>query len=160
MFKRYRPAALAGLLVALTAAACAGPRQPEVSVEGIRVGGIGLRGGTLFAQVLVTNPNSFDLETRSVTYDLQVPHATEAGEWISFAQGTIDEQVRIERRSSRILEVPVHFRYDDMGGAVRRIMDTGMFEYRVTGDVRLSEPIGRTFPYRRTGTVSLDGIRD
>jgi LEA14-like dessication related protein len=151
---------LAAVLVAMTAAACAGPRQPEVRLEGVRIGGIGLRGGTLIFQVLVTNPNSFDLETRSLSYHLQLPHPTETGEWVSFAEGVMEESIRIDRRSAKILEVPVQFRYDDAGGAIRSIMDTGTLSYRVTGDVRLSEPIGRTFPYRHSGIVSLDGARD
>lgn len=153
-------AILTALLLALPVGACAGAyRQPEIQLEGIRVGGIGLRGGTLYAQVLVTNPNNFDLETRALTYDLEVNDPTDRSQWARLAQGVIDERVRVERRSSKILEVPVQFRYDDMGGALRQILDTGTFNYRVSGDVRLSEPIGRTFPFRRTGTVSLDGIR-
>jgi hypothetical protein len=63
-------------------------------------------------------------------------------------------------RSSTILEVPVQFRYDDMGGALRSILDTGTFNYRVTGDVRLAEPIGRTFPYRQDGHGVVAGRRE
>jgi hypothetical protein len=59
-----------------------------------------------------------------------------------------------------VIEIPIQFRYDDLGGAVRSILDTGTFNYRVTGDVRLSEPIGRTFPYSKTGVVSMTGVRD
>lgn len=151
---------LAAALVALTATACATPRTPQVQVEGVRVGGIGLRGGTLIARVLITNPNAFDLETGALSYNLQIAPTSADPAWVDFAQGTIEERVRVERRSSRILEVPIQFRYEDVGGALRSIMDTGTFAYRVTGDVRLREPIGRTFPYQRTGTVSLDGVRE
>jgi LEA14-like dessication related protein len=159
MRQRYRTM-LAALIVALTAAACAGPQQPEIRLEGVRIGGIGLRGGTLIAQVMVTNPNPFHLETSALRYNMEVAHPDEAGRWVSFAEGTIDERVRVERRSSKILEVPIQFRYDDVGGAFRSIMETGTFSYRVTGDVRLAEPITRTFPFSRTGLVSLDGARE
>jgi LEA14-like dessication related protein len=149
------------LALALASAACAGAyQQPEVQLEGVRVGGIGLRGGTLYAQVLISNPNRFDLETRSLNYDLELQDPDQPGQWVSFAQGVIDERVRVGRGSSTIVEVPITFRYDDMGGAFRSILDTGAFAYRVSGDVRLSEPIGRTFPYRKQGTVSLQGMRD
>jgi LEA14-like dessication related protein len=151
---------LLGLLAVLGAAGCSRAyQQPEVELEGIRIGGIGLRGGTVYAQVLITNPNRFDLETRSVSYDLQVVHPDRPGEWVSFAEGVIEERVRVGRRSSTILEVPVQFRFDDMGGAFRSILDTGTFNYRVSGDVRLAEPVSRTFPYRKTGVVSMQGIR-
>ncbi|HSJ06377.1 MAG TPA: LEA type 2 family protein [Longimicrobiales bacterium] len=152
---------LTAALAALLAVACAGPQQPEVRLEGIRVGGLGLRGGTLIAEVMVTNPNSFDLETRSLSYDLELSEFGAASpSWVSVATGTIDERMRVDRRSSRLLEVPIQFRYDAMSGAFRSVLETGTFNYRVTGDVRLSEPIGRTFPYRRSGTVSLDGVRE
>lgn len=159
MTVRNRILLLALLLLPLAACSSA-LRQPEVRLDAVRVGGIGLRGGTLYAQVHVMNPNRFDLETRSLTYDLQVPHPDDASDWISFAQGTITEQIRVGRNSSTVIEVPIQFRYDDFGGAVRSILDSGTFNYRVRGNVRLSEPVGRTIPYSRTGIVSLAGIRD
>ncbi|HSJ32574.1 MAG TPA: LEA type 2 family protein, partial [Longimicrobiales bacterium] len=83
-----------------------------------------------------------------------------AGRWVSFSQGTVEDPVRVRGNGSTIVEVPIQFRYDDLGGAVRSILDTGTFNYRVRGDVRLSEPIGRTIPYSKTGIVSLAGVRD
>ena len=149
------------LPVLLLAAACSSVvREPEVRIESVRVGGIGLRGGTLYANVYVGNPNGFDLETRSISYDMQVEHPDSAGRWVSFSQGTVEDPVRVRGNGSTIVEVPIQFRYDDLGGAVRSILDTGTFNYRVRGDVRLSEPIGRTIPYSKTGIVSLAGVRD
>ena len=146
----------------LFAAACSSAvRQPEVRLESMRVGGIGLRGGTLYAQVHIDNPNGFEIETRSVTYDLQVEHPDSAGRWVSFSQGTVDDPIRVGGNSSTVVEIPIQFRYDDLGGAVRSILDTGTFNYRVSGDVQLSEPIGRRIPYAKTGIVSLGGgVRD
>lgn len=149
------------LLAVLLLGACSSMmRQPEVRLESMRVGGIGLRGGTLYAQVYVGNPNGFDLETRSLTYDMQVEHPDSAGRWVSFSQGTVEEPVRVRGNGSTVIEVPMQFRYDDLGGAVRSILDTGTFNYRVRGDVELSQPIGRTIPYSKTGIVSLRGVRN
>jgi LEA14-like dessication related protein len=139
---------------------CSGAlRQPEVRLEGVRVGGVGLRGGTLYAQVHVSNPNGFDLETRELTYDLQVPSPDNASDWISFAKGTVTDKVRVKEHSSTTIEVPITFKYDDFGGALKSIVDGGVFNYRVRGDVSLSEPVGRRIPYSKTGIVSLAGIR-
>ena len=146
--------------ILLLAACSSVVEQPQVRLESVRMGGIGLRGGTLYAQVHVSNPNGFDLEARSLTYDLQVEHPDSAGKWVSFSQGTVEEPVRVQSNGSTVIEVPIQFRYDDLGGAVRSILDTGTFNYRVRGDVNLSEPIGRTFPYSHSGTVSLSGVRD
>lgn len=148
------------LALAMLAGACASVfRQPEVRLEDLRIGGIGLRGGTVYARVHVTNPNSFDLETAQLTYDLQVPDTGGSNTWVSFAQGTVEENVRVRGGGSTIIEVPIQFRYEDMGGAVRSILDTGTFNYRVSGNVRLKEPVGRTIPYQKAGVVSMTGVR-
>ena len=157
MLRRFRSLLLPVLLLGACSSVM---RQPEVRLESMRVGGIGLRGGTLYAQVYVGNPNGFDLETRSLTYDMQVEHPDSAGRWVSFSHGTVEEPVRVRSNGSTIIEVPIQFRYDDLGGAVRSILDTGTFNYRVRGDVELSQPIGRTIPYSKTGIVSLRGVRN
>lgn len=147
-------------MLLLTAACSGAVRQPEVRLESVRMGGIGLRGGTLYAQVYVGNPNGFGLETRSITYNMQVEHPDSADRWVTFSEGTVEEPVRVGANSSTVIEVPIQFRYDDLGGAVRSILDTGTFNYRVQGDVQLSEPVGRRVPYSKTGVVSLRGVRD
>jgi len=147
--------------VAVLMAGCSSVvRQPQVRLDGIRVGGIGLTGGTLYAQVHVTNPNGFDLETEALSYELELEHPDSVGQWVSFSRGTVDEPLRVQSNGSTVIEVPIQFRYSDAGGAVRSLIRTGTFNYRVRGEVDLSEPIGRTFPYSRTGTVSLTGARE
>lgn len=148
------------LVLAFTLGACSrAVRQPEVRLEGVRVGGVGLRGGTVYAQVLVTNPNGFDLETEQLNYDLQVADPKDPAKWVSFSKGTIDERIRIDDHDSKVIEIPIQFRYDDFGGALRSIIDTGTFNYRVTGDVKLTGPLGRTIPFSKTGIVSMAGVR-
>lgn len=158
MIVRYRPL-LAALLLCTAAACSSALRQPEVRLESVSIGGVGLRGATLYADVEVRNPNRFSLETRQLNYDLQLPDPENSGAWVSFAQGTIDERVRVGSNSSTTIRVPIQFRYDDAGGAIRSIMDSGTFNYRVRGDVRLTEPVGRTIPFSKTGVVALGGVR-
>lgn len=157
MKRMNRPAWIALSLLVSLAACSRAIRQPEVRLEGVRVGGLGLRGGTLYAQVYVSNPNGFTVETRELNYDLQLADPEKEDEWISFSSGTLREPVRIPGGSSTIIEVPVQFRYDEFGGALRSLIDTGTFNYRVRGDVRLTEPIGRTIPFTRTGIFSMGG---
>ena len=150
------------LLMMLAVSACF-PRvkQPEVRLAGIRVGGLGLRGGQIIAQVQITNPNSFALEADEITYDLEVsdPAATSGDRWIDFAEGRFEQDVRIGGGDTLIVEIPIEFTYAALGGAVRSIMERGTFEYRVKGEVKLQEPIGRDIPYRHQGNVSLSGVR-
>lgn len=162
MSHRYRGVLSAlALVLPLTATACLGAyRQPEVQLEGVRIGSIGLRGGLMYAQLHVKNPNRFDLETKALTYDLQLADPADEDKWVSFARGTLDEAIRVEGGSEQTIEVPIQFRFQDLGGAVRSLLDNGTFNYRVSGDVELKEPFGRTIPYRKTGIVTMSGARD
>lgn len=154
-------AALAGLLIVMTSTACSRAfQQPQVRLDGIRLGGIGLRGGTVYAQVNVVNPNSFDLRAQSLTYDLELreSQAGNAG-WQRLTQGTLNQELHVESNDSTTIEIPIEFSYDSMGGVIRSVIDRGTFEYRVSGNVQVTGPIRRTVPYRRTGTVDMAGVR-
>jgi LEA14-like dessication related protein len=118
-----------------------------------------LRGGLLYAQVHVENPNRFDLETSGLSYDLQLADPSSDSDWVSFAKGVLDEPIRVRSHDQTVIELPIQFRFQDLGGAVKSILDNGTFNYRVSGDVRLKEPIGKTIPYRKSGVVTMTGIR-
>jgi LEA14-like dessication related protein len=141
-------------------------RQPEIALTGVKLGGIGLRGGTLIAQLEIKNPNRFDVETANITYDLKVSDSV-AGtsgtsgkeSWIDFAKGTFEEKVKIDEGRTTIVEIPIQFTYASAGSAIRSIMDRGTFDYQVQGTVALREPLRREIPYRHKGNISLQGVK-
>ena len=49
--------------MALLLAGCGGRvfKQPQVTLENVQIGGLGLRGGTLLVNLQVINPNGFSL---------------------------------------------------------------------------------------------------
>jgi len=137
---------------ALFLAGCASVRAPEVRLDDVRLGGLGLSGGTLHAEFWVYNPNRFTLEAASITYDLLLGRPDGDDEDFSrVAQGTYEERIRIGGRDSARVEIPVDFRYSGMGGAIRSLLDQGTFEYRVSGHVDLREPSRRRVAYRDRG---------
>jgi LEA14-like dessication related protein len=156
--RSFTRVATLGALV-LTSACASVFRAPEVRLEGIRVGGIGLRGATVVAQLHVDNPNSFGLETRSFTYDLQLRERDASEEWLQLATGTIDQRIEVGGGSEKLVEIPIEFSYSDLGPALRSLLDRGTFDYRVSGQVQVSEPVSRTVPYRKTGRVTLQGVQ-
>lgn len=150
------------LALAVGAAGCGTAFEPpEVRFEGMRLGGVGLRGGTIHAQLYVANPNGFDLETSSLSYDLEVRNGASSGDdgWKRLADGTFDEPIRVGAGESKLVEVPIEFEYAELGSALSAIMDHGTFDYRVRGVAKLRRPIGRDVPYRHTGRVSMAGVR-
>src|SRR5262245_10575033 len=85
------------LTIGLLAGCIGRVRQPEVTLTGVRLSGLGLRGGSLLAELEIKNPNGFDVETRSISYDLQVSdrNASNQATWIQFAKGTLDDRIKV-----------------------------------------------------------------
>lgn len=148
-------AALVGL------AACM-PRveKPEVELIGVRLGGLGLDGGLVYVELNVVNPNGFALVADGLTYDLDMSDPGDDGDrWVDVADGRFDDDFRVGARDTASVEIPVEFRYDGVGGLVRSVLSTGTFDYRLSGEVALDEPLRTGVPYRREGTIAVMGGR-
>jgi len=156
--RRMAVAATVAVLVGMLLTACA-PRvsRPDVHLVGVRLGGLGLRGGLVYVQLSVVNPNDFPLEATGLTYNLGLRDPTTGGdgEWVDLAEGRFGESVRVGARDSSIVEIPVEFTYTGAGAALRSILDRGTLSYRVSGAVALSRPLRTEVPYRHSGTVAV-----
>jgi len=152
--------ALVLLLAGLGLSACASAfTQPEVRFDGVRLGAIGLRGGLLYAQIEVVNPNRFGFQAQSLSYDLELraPTADGEGQWVRLAEGVFTESIRVGGRDSTLVEIPIEFTYAALDGALRAVLDRGNVNYRVAGVVEVSDPVRRSVPFRRTGVVAIGG---
>jgi LEA14-like dessication related protein len=154
-----RSAGVLAVLVAVAAAGCTHVRQPEVTLEGVQIGSLGLTGGTLLVDVRIDNPNPFTLRAHRVDYQLALrePGDDGAQRWIDLASGSYeDDDLEIPARQERTFRVPVDFSYAAAGGATRSIVRTGRVDYRASGMVVVRTPVGwREVPYRRTGSVMM-----
>lgn len=166
MKQRFLKRALAAALLLATAATGCWPafEQPEVRVAAVSLGGLGVRGGTLIAHVVVSNPNRFQLRTQALSYALELGGRTVGDgsgdpEWIRLGEGRVDKEVSIEAKDSTIVEIPLDFTYSGVGAAIRSVLDRGTIDYRIAGDLRVSEPVRRLVPFRRSGTVTLSGTQ-
>ena len=149
------------LLAVLVSACSLAFRQPEVTLEGIGVESIGLRGGTLLARVHIANPNGYDLRSDGLRYMLEIAEAASDGEreWREFAEGEYDEEIRVPAGGEVLVEIPIDFSFSEMGGMLRTVLDRGVLDYRVSGTVDVEDPLTRTVPYRHSGQVTLSGVR-
>jgi LEA14-like dessication related protein len=136
-------------------------RQPEINLTDVKLGGIGLRGGTVVAELEIKNPNSFDVETTAISYDLKVSDRDSNNQerWVDFAKGVFQEKVKVGDGETTKVEIPIEFTYSAASGAIRSIMDRGTFNYQVEGMVSLREPLQRQIPFKRRGNISLQGVR-
>ena len=149
------------MLVVLLAAACASAvRRPEIELIGVRVGGVGLRGATLIADLDVKNQNGFDIATDSIAYQLLANTASSGAEqWQPLLQRTHTQRIVIEEDRTTRVEIPIQFDYGDLSGAARTILERGMLNYRLVRNAYVTDPIRRTIPFSRTGSVSLTQAR-
>jgi LEA14-like dessication related protein len=151
------------VIAAVAACACAsgnrGPApppfyRPNVSLREVRLGGVGLTGGSLDVLINVYNPNDYGLATPRVAYRVYVDS-------VFIARGIFDSDVMLESQDSVKLRIPASIAYTALGQAGRVLLNTGSVNYRVVGDITVGTPYGRyTFPYDRAGWFSsLDAVR-
>jgi LEA14-like dessication related protein len=153
--------ALIGLLL-LSACSSSTVRQPEVTLDGVQLGGLGLRGGTLLVNMRVYNPNRFALNANELRYDLAISQDAVGSDtnWVDFASGTYDRSFSVAGRDTAHVQIPVEFSYSGFGSAASSILRSGTFTYRANGEVDVRTPLG-TFavPFNRRGTVTMAGVR-
>lgn len=156
MIKRFATLALVVLAVAWTTACFPKIQRPDIQLVGVRLGGLGLQGGLLYVQVGVINPNDFALRASRFTYDIELREpGGETEAWTDFVDGVFDKEVQVQANDSTVVEIPIEFRYSGIGTALRSLLDSGTFSYRVSGTVSVEKPIRTELPYRHTGTASL-----
>jgi LEA14-like dessication related protein len=152
------------LLVATswTASACSGSFQrPEVDLESVGIAALGLTGGTVNVNLRVHNPNSFGFRSDRLDYQLFLrrPDAQPGDSaWVSFAEGTYDDEIEVGARQTKVVTIPVAFTYSGLGEARRSLIRAGSFQYRAVGTVDARTSFGRrVVPFRKTGTFYMTG---
>lgn len=129
--------------------------EPVVTLQNVRLNGLGFDGGNLDVVLNVYNPNGYGLDATRVNYRLLI------GDNVDVAQGTITERLTVQRNDSTRVTIPVSFTFRGIGEAGRQLLSTGAVTYRVMGDVAVGTPVGSfTVPYSTTGRFStLGGTR-
>ena len=145
--------ALVAILAALACASSGGPPpppfyRPTVSLRDVKLGGVGITGGSVDVVLNVYNPNAYGLETPRVRYRVYIDAEP-------IARGLYDSDLVLASGDSVRLRMPASFSYIGLGQAGRALLNAGAVNYRVIGDITVTTPYGRyTFPYDRAGTFS------
>lgn len=151
-------AALAAAALAVTA--CGGAVQrPDIELEGVTLGSVGLAGGTLVANIRVHNPNRFTLRAQNLRYQLFVrKNAAAAADsaWTRFADGMYGDTLNVRAGQTRTFGIPISFSFGQLAGAGRGLLDYGRVDYRAEGTVDVRTPVGlRNVPFHKTGTFIM-----
>ena len=120
-------------------------REPEVQFRRLGISGLGLTGGSLDVVLAVYNPNGYNLDATRLTYNLVLDS-------IPFAKGALDEKFTVQERDTTEVRLPISFTWRGIGEAGRQLLNQGVVNYRVTGDVTVGTPLGNfTRPYDQRG---------
>ena len=139
------------LAAGCTALGKAAFQQPVVSLQDVKVTGVGLSGGSLDVVLNVQNPNDFRLDATQMHYAVLV-------DTVPFANGTTTQPFTVDGKRSQQVHIPINFTYSGVGQAGRQLMNTGSVNYTVRGDVTVGSPIGNfTVPFSQTGRYSTLG---
>jgi LEA14-like dessication related protein len=134
--------------------------QPEVRLETVRLGSLGLSGGTLYAGLIVTNPNTYELRSSALRFTLEMRGPASSDEnWMRIAEGELDRELSIMEGDSAVIEIPVDFNWSGVGTGLRSVIERGHVNYRLAGDLTVIRPVRRSVPFRRTGQVDLARAR-
>lgn len=152
------------LLLPLVISACGGSvfKQPQVTLENVQLGGLGLRGGTLLVNLEVVNPNRFALNANQLSYELALrdPDVEDDNSWVDFATGSYDIPFAVAAGDTANVQIPIEFTYAGIGGAANALLRSGTFTYRASGTVDVRTPLGtHAVPFQRRGTVALMSAR-
>lgn len=147
-----RLAAVAGL--ALLVGGCSlFYRDPTVRLVDVRVVGLGVTSGTAAVTLEVENPNRFALEVRQFVYLLEVDEGDDR--WVELARGETVDTVRVGRRTTQEVVLPVPFQYRGAGSAIRAWLESGRITYRFRGELTARAPTRTlTFPVRSEGSLA------
>ncbi len=155
--KRAGTRMLAVLVVVGVAACVPRVQQPEVRLVSVQVSSLGLTGGSVLVRLNVYNPNTFTLDAKGLSYNVELAQDSSGDRWLTLAEGTFDQAVRVASDDSAQVDIPVEFTYKGLGGAVRALMQRGTFDYRIHGNVDVRTPVRARIPYSHKGVVSMSG---
>ncbi len=140
------------LLLAVVASGCLAFQQPTLGVAELRLGSIGLGGGTVGVTLSVDNPNDYALESEGFRYRLQFSDgAGGEGRWVTLADGRDDRRVSIPAGDTASVELDVPFDMAPLGTALGRLLRRGELEYRFTGELQVTAPRRVRVPFDRRG---------
>ena|SRR6185503_10396322 len=144
---------VAMMVAGVSAAACStlgrqAFREPVVTLQDVKVTGVGLSGGSLDVILNVENPNEFRLDATQLRYTVLIDS-------VQLANGTASQHFTVDGKQTTPIHIPINFTYAGVGQAGRQLLNTGSVNYTVRGDVTVGTPVGNfTIPYSQTGRYS------
>ncbi len=120
-------------------------KEPKIAFSNIGIQDIGVNGATVMVGVRVENPNAFALTLDALIYDLEI-----GGKALS--SGKIPDALSVAGGATKIIEIPVPVKFQDLFSSVFDFMQKTSSNYRVKGEARFGF---LTIPFDKTGDLKL-----
>lgn len=139
------------LLAAIGLAGCVTPQsieEPRVALQNVRLlKAEGLR-QWLQVDLLVSNPNDFDIPVTGLDFVLQVNDT-------DFAHGLANDRVTIPRLGRATIPVEVSVSLVSVFQQLRTMSKTNTLDYGIAGKIYLDNMLLRTVPFDKAGSLAL-----
>ncbi len=119
--------------------------KPTVHVQEVKYQPISLKEGRLDSRMQISNPNSFPLPVRNLTYHLKLNGRL-------FADSSLKFDKNIPAKGMIELHVPIHFQYGELLQGITSIILQRDIKFQLAGDLDLGLV---TVPFSKTGEFAL-----
>ncbi len=144
-------ASVTTFMLLLSLGACVTPQSveaPQVALESVRL----LEAKGLVQRVridlLVSNPNDFDIPLTGLDFSMTVNGA-------DFAKGLSEETVTVPRSGNAVVPVDVTINMLTVFNQIQAVQTRGALDYRLTGTAYLDHLLLPSVDFDRTGSLSL-----
>lgn len=123
--------------------------RPEVKVQGINMVRLDTSGVDIDINLLVSNPNRFDLALLGYSYRLQLAD-------IPLMSGGERQKIVFQGDRETLLKIPARVRHTDLLELLRKSPDPNHLPYRIIAGLQVDTPIGETsVPVDHSGEFSV-----
>ena len=150
-----RAGLMAAGMLAVLVASCAqlNPKPPAVSFRGVTLRDVAISGATLDVELMIANPNAFNIDVQRVRYSLYADSSL-------VGTGQPENKVFVPQNDSAVVRLPVQFTFSGLGAVAFQLVARGKVNYRVTGQVEFGTPVGTmTRDFDQKGTFSSSQLR-
>lgn len=149
MLRRVVPASL--LILAFTLSGCVTPRvveQPRIALQNVRI----LKAEGLLQRLqvdlLVSNPNDFDIPLTGLDFNLRINGK-------DFASGLSNQRVTIPRLGDASVPVEVTVSLLSVFQQLQAFSKAQSLDYAIAGELHLDHMLLRTVPFDKSGSLKL-----
>ena len=122
-------------------------KKPKVTVAQVSLDKVSLDGATLLFNLNVDNPNSYDLDIKSLSYEVELSGKP-------FTTGTFDKGAKLSAGKISIVQLPLKVKFADLFRTAGEMLVNDSTPYRLKGTVKVGII---DIPFDKAGELKLTG---